>query len=117
MSPHTPDIAFGQPLETQIDVPRARNQPLEAEIPGISLPAEAMRHGKTGYRQKTPEGATYKRNMVGDTRFELVTPSVSGKCATSAPTARVMRRTRICQAQQEVGTRVELVYTALQAAA
>lgn len=27
---------------------------------------------------------------VGDTRFELVTPSVSGKCATTAPTARVM---------------------------
>ena len=27
---------------------------------------------------------------MGDTRFELVTPSVSGKCATSAPTARVM---------------------------
>ena len=54
---------------------------------------------------------------VGDTRFELVTPSVSGKCATSAPTARVMRRTRTRQAQQEVGTRVELVYTALQAAA
>ena len=46
MSPHTPDIAFGQPLETQIDVPRARDQPLEAKIPGISLPAEAMRHGK-----------------------------------------------------------------------
>ena len=27
-------------------------------------------------------------HQVGDTRFELVTPSVSGKCATSAPTAR-----------------------------
>ena len=48
-----------QPLETQIDVPRAQNQPLEAEIPGISLPAEAMRHGKKGYKQKTPEGAIY----------------------------------------------------------
>ena len=56
MSPHTPDIAFGQPLETQIDVPRARNQPLEAKIPGISLPAEAMRHGKkTGYKRKHPK--------------------------------------------------------------
>ena len=32
MSPHTPDIAFGQPLETQIDVRRSRNQPLESEI-------------------------------------------------------------------------------------
>ena len=28
--------------------------------------------------------------FVGDTRFELVTPSVSGKCATTAPTARVI---------------------------
>ena len=29
-------------------------------------------------------------HQVGDTRFELVTPSVSGKCATTAPTARVI---------------------------
>ena len=29
-------------------------------------------------------------HRVGDTRFELVTPSVSGKCATTAPTARVI---------------------------
>ena len=31
-------------------------------------------------------------HRVGDTRFELVTPSVSGKCATTAPTARVIIR-------------------------
>ena len=31
---------------------------------------------------------------VGDTRFELVTPSVSGKCATSAPTARLTHHWR-----------------------
>ena len=122
MSPHTPDIAFGQPLETQIDVPRARNQPLEAKIPGISLPAEAMRHGKkTGYKRKHPKallqeeyGGRYKIRTCDPFRVREVRYLCANRPGLYHLTETIMLR---IPCKREVGTRVELVYTALQAAA
>ena len=83
---NTPGIAFRHPLETQIDVSRPSNQPLEMQIapdrrPRITLtmwPPQSLRDGPSGpaVKDARPAGATLFARRPARLRLRTAPPAV-----------------------------------------